>query len=99
MAGAPGTPGTGHRFIVDHFEGDLVVVEMEGGPLLDLPRWMLPPGVGEGDVVVGSVTATGPGSVTLLLAVDAEASRARRDQAAARIQALRGGDPGGDIIL
>jgi len=31
-----------HRFIIDRHEGDLAVVEVDGGSLLDFPRWLLP---------------------------------------------------------
>lgn len=37
-------------FIIDRFEGDLVIVEFEG-KTYDLPRKILPPEVKEGDVL------------------------------------------------
>jgi hypothetical protein len=69
------------RLIVDRFEGDLVVVGDEGGRLLDLPRWLLPAGLREGDVV--AVRGEGEGSgARVELRVDREASAAARAEAA-----------------
>ena len=44
-----------HRFIIDRHEGDLAVVEVDGGPVLDLPRWLLPHAARPDDVLAVSV--------------------------------------------
>jgi len=90
---------TGHRFIVDHIEGDLVVVQVEGGPVLDLPLMMMPAGVKSGDVIVGSVLHQSADAVTLRLTIDRDASASRAAEAIARVERLRRMDPGGDIRI
>jgi len=40
-----------HRFIVDRHEGDLAVVEVDGGSTLDVPRWLLPHAARPDDVL------------------------------------------------
>jgi hypothetical protein len=38
-------------FIIDRFEGDMAVIEYEKGKSFNVPRFLLPPKAGEGDVV------------------------------------------------
>ena len=71
--------------MVDRFEGEWAVVQVDGGSSVDLPVSVLPEGTREGDVLV--------------LRVDPEATRAARDEARALLDRLRGGDPGGDLVL
>src|SRR5256885_7095385 len=55
-----------HRFIVDRHEGDLAVVEVDGGPTLDLPRWVLPHPTRPDDVLlVGIEQGTHRTAITL----------------------------------
>ncbi len=69
------------RLVVDRFEGDLVVVRDDGGRFHDLPRWLLPAGLREGDVV--AVRGEGEGAEARVeLRVDREASAAARAEAA-----------------
>ncbi|MBW3627879.1 MAG: DUF3006 domain-containing protein [Gemmatimonadetes bacterium] len=84
--------------IVDRVEGDLVVVELEEGRTLDLPRWMLPPELHEGDVIIALVRAVGE-EWRVDTRVDAEDTSRRRSAAQEMIQRLRARDPGGDIQL
>lgn len=93
------TAGAERRLVVDRLEGELVVVEVDGGPVLDLPRWLLPAGVREGDVITVRSTAEAEGERKLLLRVDPEATRAARASVAERLERLRARDPGGDIEL
>lgn len=84
-----------HRIEVDRFEGDLVVVRVDGGRVLDLPRWLLPDALAEGDVV--TVRGEGEGTVVRLeLRVDRGAGDAARAEAAALLRRLRGAERGGD---
>ena len=87
-----------HRLIVDRIEGDLVVVELADGRTLDLPRWMLPPDLREGDVVATRVERSEDG-VRLETKVDADETRRRRASAKETVERLSARDPGGDIQL
>lgn len=71
--------------MVDRFEGEWAVVQVDGGSPVDLPVSILPEGTREGDVVV--------------LRLDPEAGRAARAEAAALLERLRRDDPGGDVAL
>lgn len=94
-----GDPAAEHRLVVDRFEGDLAVVEVDGGPVLDLPRWLLPAEAREGDVVHVSTESTGAGELRVRARLDPDATRTARDDAAARLERLRARDPGGDVEL
>jgi len=89
----------GHRFVVDHLEGNLAVVEMEGGPVLDLPITMLPAGVQQGSVVIAAVLDRTQVSITLRLTIDHDASSSRVTEAKDRLERLRHQDPGGDLQI
>ncbi|HEV2734734.1 MAG TPA: DUF3006 domain-containing protein [Longimicrobiaceae bacterium] len=69
------------RLVVDRFEGDLVVVGDDGGRFHDLPRWLLPAGLREGDVVAVRGEGEGPGA-RVELRIDREAAAATRAEAA-----------------
>ncbi len=85
------------RLVVDRFEGDLVVVRADGGPLLDLPRWLLPAGVREGDVIAVRGGGEG-GTARVELRVEPEEGGAARAEAAALLARLRRSDPGGAAL-
>lgn len=40
------------KYIIDRFEGDFALCEMENKEMVDIPRNSLPPEAGEGDVLV-----------------------------------------------
>ncbi len=40
------------KFIIDRFEEDMAVVELEDGEMVDIPRQVLPRDAEEGDVLV-----------------------------------------------
>ncbi|HEY8468887.1 MAG TPA: DUF3006 domain-containing protein [Longimicrobiales bacterium] len=88
-----------HRLVVDRFDGDLAVVEVDGTRFLDLPRWLLPPGTREDDVVRITVRRAPDGTVTCTARVDAAATAAAREEAERLVERLRRKDPGGDIVL
>ena len=90
----PSTPA-GRRLIVDRFEGDLAVVEVEGGATADLPRWLLPPAAREGSHL--QVRTAPDGSIEIVL--DVESARAAAADARARMERLAAGDPAGDLVL
>ena len=89
----------GHRLVVDRVEGDLAVVEVDGGAVLDLPLWLLPAGTREGDVVTVAASGEEDGALRLTLRVDPAAGARGREAAAARLERLRARDPGGDVEL
>ncbi|EYB69566.1 hypothetical protein DEIPH_ctg004orf0080 [Deinococcus phoenicis] len=82
-----GEQGPRERWTVDGIEdgpqGRVARIEREGGLTFDLPLHVLPPGVREGDVLA---LLDGPGSVTVQV-LPAE-TRARRERAQQRLEAL-----------
>lgn len=88
-----------HRLVVDRFEGNLAVVEVDGDRFLDLPRWLLPPGTREDDVVALTVRIGPDGSLTCTARVDPAATAAAREEAERLVQRLKQKDPGGDQVL
>lgn len=88
-----------HRLVVDRFEGDLVVVEVDGERFLDLPRWLLPDDVREDDVLVVGRCMHADGTLTLEVRVDPEAAERTRAEVRAVVERLRHRDPGGDLTL
>jgi hypothetical protein len=93
-------PGGGeHRLVIDRFEGDLAVVEVDGGPTLDLPRWLLPEGAKEGDHLTARREEAGEGAARIELRLDPEATRAARQEAVDTLGRLKERDPGGDLAL
>lgn len=76
------------RLVVDRFEGDLVVARDDGGRFHDLPRWLLPAGVREGDVVAVRGDGDGAGA-RVELTIDRAAADAARREAAELLARLR----------
>lgn len=87
-----------HELVVDRFEGEVVVVEIDGSGTVDLPRWMLPAELREGDVVLARIEGARDRR-TVECTVDAEETKRRRDRAGETVERLRARDPGGDITL
>lgn len=46
------------NFIIDRFEGDYAVVELENKEMIDIPRTILPVGAKEGDIINISIQET-----------------------------------------
>jgi hypothetical protein len=88
-----------HRWTVDRFEGDLVVVELGDGGFLDLPRWMIPDDAREGAHLAVRSHSGEEGVRVLEVAVDHAATEAARAEVHATLERLRARDPGGDIAL
>jgi hypothetical protein len=100
MGAVPAGSGPGgHRFIVDHLEGDVVVGELLGGGRVDLPRWLLPTRLQAGDVVAFERLETAGDEMAFRVRFDEEATRAGSEEAATRLARLRRQDPGGDLAL
>ena len=83
---------------VDRLEGDVAVIERQGGGMVNMPVSLLPAGIGEGDLLAVSVTReTELARVVMRRDPRATAKRAAEvDRLAAR---LKGRDPGGDLSL
>lgn len=45
-------------FIIDRFEGEFAVVELENKEIIDIPRAILPVDAKEGDVIIISIEET-----------------------------------------
>ena len=87
------------RWVVDRFEGDLAVVRTENGGFVNFPRWILPAEAGEGTHLEVAAQARDRQTCTLTILVNPAAEQARRAEAGAILQRLRGRDPGGDLPL
>ncbi|HEX2093675.1 MAG TPA: DUF3006 domain-containing protein [Longimicrobiaceae bacterium] len=90
--------GAEHRLVIDRFEGDLAVVEVDGGATLDLPCWLLPDGVKEGDHLAVRLDG-GVGKRRVEIRVDEEATGAARREVGEIVDRLKKRDPGGDLAL
>jgi hypothetical protein len=94
---------TERRWIVDGIEEGMVRVEEDGTRFLTVPRYLLPPGVEEGQILRVMRGAEKPGSVTLTITVDQEATARALAQSKAKttrtMAASRKRDPGGDVAL
>lgn len=91
--------GETHRWMVDSLEEGVASIEVDGRQMVPLPRWIIPKNAREGDVL--SVThAAGGDESTLVIRLDADATKAAMDRSRAQVRqpgAKR--DPGGDIRL
>jgi hypothetical protein len=90
--------GDHHQFIIDRYEGDLAVVEVDGRGFVDLPRWLLPAGARADDVLAATVEA-GPERATITIVRDAAATARAQDAARGAVERLKRRDPGGDVVL
>jgi len=83
---------------IDTLSDTSASVEMDGGHIVPIPRWMLPQGVQEGDVyrVQHEVGAT---KSVVTIVVDAEEKARRLARSKAQVARKSGNDPGGDITL
>jgi hypothetical protein len=89
-----------HRFIIDRYEDELAVVEVDGRGFVDLPRWLLPAGARADDVLAVTVEpGGGPERATITIARDAQATARARDAAREAVERLKRRDPGGDVTL
>jgi hypothetical protein len=93
-----GTAST-HQLIIDRFDGELAVVEVDGTRFIELPRWLLPAEAREDDLLTLTTRTTPDGAITHEIRVDAAATAQARAEAQALVDRLRRKDPGGDLIL
>jgi hypothetical protein len=77
-------PTSEHRWIVDAVDDDVARVEVDGGVVVTVPRWLLPTGVREGEVL--RVTHDrGRRQSAVRIERDPEATRQARARSAGRL--------------
>jgi hypothetical protein len=87
-----------HIWIVDVIEEGSASIEVDGRTVTPIPKWMLPEGVKEGDVL--SVTHDRrEGRSALVIQSDPEARKKALDRSAKQVSRKSKNDRGGDIQL
>jgi hypothetical protein len=91
-----------HRWTIDSMEEGTVRIEEDGTRIIHVPRYLLPAGAREGQVL--RVTAKpGKGSIELVIEIDEGAGTAAlaksKAQTAATMATSKKRDPGGDVSL
>jgi hypothetical protein len=95
-------PESTHRWVIDVVEENAVAVEVDGKNVITMPRWLLPDGARQGDVL--NVRHDRPPSgqrSALTIEVDAAATKKALAESAAQVQkgVKRANDPGGNVTL
>lgn len=91
-----------HRWVVDVIEETAASIEVDGGAVVAIPRWLLPGGAREGDVLRVMHDRTSSGlRATLTVEVDPAARESALEESREQMERARrrGKDPGGDIVL
>ena len=87
------------RVILDRFEGELAVLELEAGLTIELPHAWLPRDAKEGDVLqVKTRRSSQVGAVSVRFSLDLEATAKRHEEALRLREAIMKG-PKGDLDL
>lgn len=86
------------RWIVDRFEGEYAVIERAGGETFNIPRYLLPSALKEGDVV-GVMGSEDLERATWFFERDPEETARLKEELRRQVNELKGQDPGGDIEL
>ena len=86
------------HFVVDQVEGNIAVLEGDGGEVHQLNTSRLPVGTKEGTVLRIGIAADGSIDNTQV-ELDEEETARRLAQAAELLDELKKRDPGGDVIL
>jgi hypothetical protein len=89
-----------HTWTIDVIEENAAAVEVDGRQVTPLPRWLLPEGAKEGDVLTVRHERTRERS-TLTIEIDRDAGEKarRRSKAQVRRSEVASNDPGGDVVL
>ena len=93
-------PSSRHRWVVDGIEEHTARVEVDGDKVVNLPSWILPEGVKDGDVLDVEHERKRGGS-RLTIVTDRSATKEASAKSAAQVRRTEGKskDPGGDITL
>jgi hypothetical protein len=83
---------------IDSINDDWASVEVDGGQIVRMPVWLLPPGAREGDVYAVQ-RETGPGRSVVMIVVDEKEKARRLARSRRQVERRAGNDPGGDITL
>jgi hypothetical protein len=95
-------PESTHRWVIDAIEENAVAIEVDGRNVITMPRWLLPDGAKQGDVLAVRHDRPPKGQRSALtIEVDAAATKQAVEASAAQVQkgTKRKNDPGGDITL
>lgn len=91
-----------HRWVVDAIDELVASIEVDGGQVVNVPRWLLPVRAREGQVLsVRHDRPTDGARSVLTVEIDEQATAQALRESAAQVQkgVRRSNDPGGDIIL
>ena len=86
------------RWVVDSIEEGVAAVEEDGARMLQVPAWVLPAAVREGDVFRVSRRDEGA-ACTLRIEPDPAATAEAQRRSAEQVGRLARNDRGGDILL
>ena len=86
------------RLIVDAISGGVVRVE-DDGRMLEMPRWMFPRQMREGDVLAVTTGSAAPDALTVQFRLDPDAKAEIRRELSEMVDELGASDTGGDIAL
>ena len=92
------TTGKPRRLIVDAISEGIVRVE-DDGRMLEMPRWMFPRKLREGDVLAVSREASAPDALSVHFQIDSEARAEIQRELSEMVEDLGASDTGGDIAL
>jgi hypothetical protein len=95
-------PESTHRWVVDTIEENAVAIEVDGKNVVTIPRWLLPDGARQGDILrVRHDRPPNGQRSALTIDVDVTATERALAESAAQVQkgAKRSNDPGGNITL
>jgi len=89
-----------HTWTIDVIEENSAAVEVDGRQVTPLPRWLLPEGAREGDVLsVRHERTRARSKLTIEIDREATADALRRSAEQVRRDESSGNDPGGDVAL
>ena len=92
-----------HFWAVDELDDDVARIIEDGSRVILVPRYLLPPGVAEGQMLAVSRSEERGRSVQITIALDETATQSARlgtgNVLARALAASRKADPGGDVAL
>jgi len=92
-----------HFWAVDEIDDDVARIIEDGARVMLVPRYLLPPGVAEGQMLAISRAEERGGSVQITVTLDEKATQSVRlgtgNVLARALAASRKVDPGGDVAL
>ena len=86
------------RLVVDAISEGIVRVE-DDGRMLEMPRWMFPRQMREGDVLAVTTESSTPDALSVQFRLDPEAKAEIQRELSEMVDELGASDSGGDIAL